>query len=130
MCIRDSLDRAAPWQAVKTDKAAAGRTIYTAIRAIDSLKLLLAPFLPFTSERLHAFLGYTQPLFGTQFVQPVQDALGEHNVLRYNPDGAAGRWQPSQIEAGRALQQPQPLFKKLDVSIVDEERGRLGEPHW
>jgi len=128
--VNKYLDRTAPWQAVKTDKAAAGRTIYTAIRAIDSLKLLLAPFLPFTSERLHAFLGYTQPLFGTQFVQPVQDALGEHNVLRYNPDGAAGRWQPSQIEAGRALQQPQPLFKKLDVSIVDEERGRLGEPHW
>ncbi|MEM5776660.1 MAG: class I tRNA ligase family protein, partial [Anaerolineaceae bacterium] len=73
--VNKYLDREAPWQAVKTDKAAAGRTIYTAIRAIDSIKILLAPFLPFTSERLHSFLGYTQPLFGTQFVETVQDNL-------------------------------------------------------
>lgn len=126
--VNKYLDREAPWQAVKTDKAAAGRTIYTAIRAIDSLKILLAPFLPFTSERLHGYLGYTQPLFGSQKIQTVQDSLGEHNVLGYDPDLASGFWQPSRIEAGRALLQPQPLFKKLDAAIVEEERSRLGEP--
>src|SRR5690606_31294718 len=40
------LDEQAPWTQVKTDKDAAGKTIYTALRAIDNLKLLLAPFLP------------------------------------------------------------------------------------
>ena len=126
--VNKYLDREAPWQSIKTDKAVAGRSIYTAIRAIDSLKIMLAPFLPFTSERLHGFLGYTQPLFGTQQVEKVKDALGEHNVLRYEPLEATGRWQPSQIEAGRILQQPQPLFKKLDMSIIEAERSRLGEP--
>jgi methionyl-tRNA synthetase len=57
----------APWYGViERDRAAAGRTVFTALRAIDSLKVLLAPFLPFTAERLHTFLGYDQPLFGEQ----------------------------------------------------------------
>jgi methionyl-tRNA synthetase len=122
------LDFTAPWQAIKTDRAAAGRAIFTAIRAIDSLKILLAPFLPFTSEKLHTFLGYTRPLFGTQSTATVSDGLGEHTILRYEANQASGEWAPSQIEAGRALAQPGPLFKKLDVKIVEEERARLGKP--
>ena len=60
------LDFTAPWQSIKTDRQAAARSVYTAIRAIDSIKLMLAPFLPHTSEKLHIYLGYTRPLFGTQ----------------------------------------------------------------
>lgn len=57
--VNKYLDQTAPWQAVKTDKAAAGRAIYTAIQAIDMLKILFAPFLPFTSEKLNKILGYS-----------------------------------------------------------------------
>ena len=122
------LDFTEPWQVIKTNRPAAGRAIYTAIRAIDSLKIMLAPFLPFTSEKLHIFLGYTQPLFGTQSTSEVSDQLGVHTILRYAAGSACGEWVPSQIEAGRALVQPGPLFKKLDVKIVEEERARLGQP--
>jgi len=125
--VNKYLDQTAPWQAVKTDKAAAGRAIYTAIRAIDSLKIMFAPFIPFTCERLHTFLGYDQPLFGTQKVISCQDSLGEHSALVYDPDGASGRWEPSLIKPGQQLRQPQPLFKKLDVKIIEEERARLGQ---
>ncbi len=52
------LDVNAPWSAIKTDKDGAAKTIFTALKAIDSLKVLFAPFLPFTSERLHGFFGY------------------------------------------------------------------------
>ncbi len=120
------LDHAAPWIAIKTDKAAAARSVYTALKAIDSLKVMLAPFLPFTSQRLHIFFGYTEPLFGKQGLETHADDLGEHTVLRYYPDGATGKWEPSQLEPGRKLQKPEPLFKKLDVSIVEAERARLG----
>jgi len=122
------LDITAPWSAIKTDRLAAARSVYTAIRAIDCLKVMLAPFLPFTSEKLHTFLGYSQPLFGSQYTQVVTDALGEHTALQYDASGATGAWGPSQIEAGRVLAQPAPLFKKLDVKIVEEERARLGKP--
>jgi len=125
--VNKYLDITAPWQAIKTDRQAAGRAIYTAIRAIDSLKIMLAPFLPFTSEKLHTFLGYDQPLFGTQSTEVVTDLLAQHTVLRYHPEGASGRWEPGQIQAGRVLRQPGPLFRKLEPKIVEEERARLGQ---
>ncbi len=124
--VNKYLDQAAPWKEIKTDKAAAATTIYTAMRVIDSLKVLFAPILPFTCERLHTILGYTEPLFGEQVVETYADNLGEHTVLRYLPSKAAGRWEPSQLPPGKAFQKPQPLFRKLDVSIVEEERARLG----
>jgi methionyl-tRNA synthetase len=99
-----------------------------ALRAIDSLKTMFAPFIPHTSERLHTYLGYTEPLFGTQSVEQRSDNLGEHSVLRYHGETATGCWEPGRLKAGQQLQPPQPLFKKLDVKIVEEERARLGQP--
>jgi methionyl-tRNA synthetase len=125
--VNKYLDTAAPWFEIKQEKTAAAKTIYTALRAIDSLKILLAPFLPFTCERLHSYLGYTRPLFGEQFVETCSDALGEHQVLRYRPANASGHWEPSQLAPGQALNPPAPLFRKLDESIVEEERSRLGQ---
>ncbi len=124
--VNKYLDQTAPWQAVKTDKEAAGRSIYTAIQAIDMLKILFAPFLPFTSEKLHTILGYQQPLFGSQFDQVVSDDLGEHKVLRYDASNASGKWEAGSLKAGAAFNPPVPLFKKLDVKIVEEERAKLG----
>jgi methionyl-tRNA synthetase len=124
--VNKYLDQVGPWFEIKRDKPAAARSIYTALRAIDSLKILFSPFLPFTSQRLHTFLGYTQPLFGVQFTEERTDVLGEHNVLRYKPNGASGRWEPSNLQPGQALVKPAPLFRKLDESVVEEERARLG----
>jgi methionyl-tRNA synthetase len=125
--VNKYLDQAGPWFEIKQDKTAAATTIYTALRAIDSLKVLLSPFLPFTCEHLHQYLGYDQPLFGEQFVETHQDSLGEHTVLRYRPGKAGGKWEPSQLPSGQALRQPAPLFRKLDESIVTSERARLGQ---
>lgn len=123
------LDQNAPWTAIKTDRAAAGLTIFTALKAIDSLKAMFAPFLPFTSERLHGVFGYATPLFGEQYTESVEDSLGVHTVLRYRPGGTGNSpsWVPSDLKPGAPLQQPAPLFKKLDASVVAEERARLGK---
>jgi methionyl-tRNA synthetase len=124
--VNKYLDQAAPWFEIKSDRDAAAKTIYTALRAIDSLKVLLSPFLPFTSERLNIYLGYEKAIFGDQGLETRSDELGEHEVLRYYPENGHGRWEPSQLPPGQALVQPGPLFKKLDDSIVEEERARLG----
>ncbi len=121
------LDQTAPWVAIKTDRQAAARSVYVSLRAIDSLKILFAPFLPHTSEKLHTFFANTTPLFGTQSVETCTDRLGEHSVLRYHNETATGRWEPSQLQPGQTLNQPTPLFKKLEHKIVDEERARLGK---
>jgi methionyl-tRNA synthetase len=125
--VNKYLDTSAPWFEIKTDKAAAAKSVYTAILAVDSIKTMLAPFLPFTSEQLHGFLGYDAPLFGTQFVTNIADSLGEHNALQYNPAGASGEWKAGNLKPGRTLRQPGPLFKKLDAEIIEQERARLGK---
>jgi methionyl-tRNA synthetase len=125
------LDVNAPWTAIKTDKDGASKTIYTALKAIDSLKVLFAPFLPFTSQRLHEFFGYETPLFGGQYTEEVTDSLGTHKVLRYRPVESLKverlKWRPSELKPGTRLNQPAPLFKKLDESVIEEERARLGK---
>ena len=126
--VNKYLDTTGPWFEIKQDKAAAGTSIYVAIKAIDSLKTLFAPFLPFTCEKLHRFLGYDQPLFGEQYIENITDSLGSHTALRYNPVPAGGSWQPSQLEPGHKLEKPAPLFKKLEESLIEEERSRLGQP--
>jgi methionyl-tRNA synthetase len=121
------LDANAPWTAIKTDRDSAALTIYTALRAIDSLKVLFAPILPFTCATLHSFFSYQDPLYGEQYTETVADSLGEHTVLRYKAGAEALSWKPSNLQPGQPLQQPAPLFKKLDEKVVvAEERARLG----
>jgi methionyl-tRNA synthetase len=122
------LDVNAPWSAIKTDKDAAALTIYTALKAIDSLKVMFAPFLPFTSEKLHAYFGYETPLFGEQYTQEIKDSLGTHTGLRYRVPATVDMvWRPSDLKPGQKLNQPGPLFKKLEESVIEEERSRLGK---
>jgi methionyl-tRNA synthetase len=128
--VNQYLDQTSPWSEIKKDKSEAAKTIYTALRAIDSLKVLFAPFLPFTSEKLHQYLGYDTPLFGEQYVEQVEDSLGTHNVLRYRDVSRTDSptyWKRSQLEPNQKLREPGPLFKKLEDSVVEEERARLGK---
>ncbi len=120
------LDDKAPWFQIKEDQKAAGTTVYVALRAIDSLKILLAPVLPFSSQKLHQMLGYQGSVIGTQRIETYQESEQSHLALTFDPDSLTARWAPSELPAGQALQEPQPLFKKLDASIVEEELARMG----
>lgn len=123
------LDEKAPWFQIKTDRQAAATTIFVALRAIDSLKTLVAPVLPFTSERVHGFLGRERPLFGHLAIERIEEGTRAHEVLRYHPlpdEGTVDRWRPSTLEAGRPLARPSALFEKLDAAPVARERERLG----
>jgi len=86
-------DERAPWKQVKEDAAEAGRTIGSMLNLINALKVLFAPFLPFTSARLHGLLGY-------------EDSLESHGW----------RWEP--LPVGRPLPKPSPLFVKIDPSTL------------
>jgi methionyl-tRNA synthetase len=78
-----------PWNTRKTDPAAAARSLYTALAAIEVLKVAFYPYLPFSSEKLNQMLGHTERL-------------------------DAGRWEAVRPQPGAALQEPVALFKKLD----------------
>ena len=97
------------------------------LKAIDSLKILFAPLLPFSSERLHHYLGYEGNLFGRQYTDTFKEEGGRvHEALCYDDSGAAGAWEPSKLPAGQTLHEPKPLFETLDESVIAEERARLG----
>ncbi len=124
------LDEKAPWRQIKEDPQAAATTIFVALRAIDSLNIMLAPVLPFSSERVRRALGYTRPLFGELAVEEFQETERSHLALVYRPlpeERTEDRWRPSELEPGRPLEPPEVLFKKLDESVVEEERRRLIE---
>ena len=126
--VNQYIDQTSPWSEVKKDKTEAAKSIYTALRAIDSLKVLFAPILPFTSEKLHQYLGYETPLFGEQYMEEVEDSLGVHNVMRYRPSSdPEPKWKRSELVPNQELKQPGPLFKKLEESVIEEERARLGK---
>lgn len=119
------LDGKAPWKAIKEDPAAAGTAIYVTLRVIDNLKVLLAPFLPHTCQKLHEYLGYDGQLFGRQYTEEYTETERVHVALRYDATDAVGRWQTSQLQPGQTLRQPEPLFKKLEPEVAEQEIARL-----
>ena len=97
------LDEKSPWKVIKENREAAATSLYTAICAISYLKTMLYPFLPFSSQKVHEYLGF------------------EGRVEDYG-------WEPQPPEAGQKLAEPEPLFTKLDDKLVEEETARLGKP--
>ena len=114
---------------IKKDRARTGTIMYVTLRAIDSLKVLFAPFLPFTCQRLHLMLGYSGGLLGQQIVHEYQEATRKHAALTYDYGGVTVQWKPSQLPVGQALGQVAPLFVKLDPKTADQERDKLGKPN-
>jgi methionyl-tRNA synthetase len=130
-CPRSADAQRQPWFQIKEDPADAATTVYVILRVVDNLKMILAPILPHTAQRLHEYLGYDGQLFGTQHVVEYQEearhgGVRSHEALTYDHTGAIGTWTPSALPAGQALRQPAPLFKKLDESVIEEEYARLG----
>ena len=96
------LEEKSPWKVIKTDKQAAAVTLYVALTVISGLRTAFYPFLPFSSQKLHEYLGYEGK---------VED------------DG----WQLRLPSPGQGLLPPQPLFVKLDDEIIEQETARLGK---
>lgn len=117
-----------PWKTIKQDEADAARSVYAILRVIDNLKILLAPFVPFSTQTVHEYLGYDGQLFGDLVIREVEEETRSHKVLMYDGSAAVGKWEKSQLQPGQQLRQPQPLFVKLEPEIVEVERAHLGAP--
>jgi methionyl-tRNA synthetase len=117
----------APWKIIESDRERAGTVLNVVLRCVDNLKILLAPFLPFTSQQLHHLLGYDDVIAGQPEQREVEEADGsEHAVLTGDYTKWTGRWAPSSLAAGQPLREPKPLFRKLDPElVVTEELARM-----
>jgi methionyl-tRNA synthetase len=83
------LDEQAPWKQIKVDRDAAGTTIYVMLQVLSGLRVLFYPYLPFSSQRLHEYLGFAG-------------------------DISAANWRPIPVPVGITLPVPVPLFPKLE----------------
>jgi methionyl-tRNA synthetase len=122
------LDRRAPWKTIKDDPADAARAVYAVLRVVNNLKILLAPFLPFTSQKLHEYLGFDGQLFGDLKIVEYAESTRSHEALVYDGSRAMGRWEAGTLPPGQPLREPAPLIVKLDPEIVEQERALLGAP--
>jgi methionyl-tRNA synthetase len=117
----------APWDLLRRDRERAGTVLFVALRIVDSLKVLLTPYLPFSAQRLHEFLGYDGTIAGPLSFEEIDEAGGQKHVVLTGDYGSwGGRWVPSELPAGQHLREPRPLFEKLDPEkVVAEELERM-----
>jgi methionyl-tRNA synthetase len=116
----------APWARLEDDRERAATILYVSLRVVDSLKAMLAPFLPFSAQRLHELLGYDDVIAGPLEFRTVAEDGSEHEVLTGEYQSWSGRWEPSALPAGQLLREPAPLFAKLDPErVVADELARM-----
>ena len=125
--VNQYLSEQAPWAVIKEDRERAGTILYVALRCLDNLKTLFAPFLPFSSQALHELLGHDGYLAGPLLFEDVEEADGAgHTVLTGDYASWCGRWQAGELSVGQALAEPRQLFRKLDPdTVVAEELARM-----
>ena len=100
------LDHKEPWKTLKIDPSGTATTLWVVLSVINCLKVALYPFIPFSSERLHQMLGFT-------------DTISDNGW----------RWEPS-LEAlppNQTMTTPTPLFSKLEEEVATTEIERLGQ---
>ncbi len=79
-----------PWKAAKSDPARAGTSLYVALCAINALDVALYPFLPFSSQKVHEYLGLSGG---------IEDA----------------GWEARLPQPGATLGAAEPLFRKFET---------------
>ncbi|MFZ1771667.1 MAG: class I tRNA ligase family protein, partial [Caldilinea sp.] len=121
--VNQYLNEHAPWKMIGENPQRAATVVYVALQAIDWLKLIWGPILPYASEAVQQMLGYNRPLFGRQYTEVVEDGRGRHLVLRYDHGAASGVWEAGVLPPGQALREPKPLFVKLDEDLMAEKLG-------
>ena len=120
----------APWT-LKADADLARRdtVLHVALQLIDDAKTLLTPFLPASSDKVHAMLGGTGVWAGMPELREVQDLDGGPGYPVLMGDYATEAvWKSQPIRPGTPIALPVPLFTKLDPSVIQEELDRLAPP--
>jgi methionyl-tRNA synthetase len=118
----------APWK-LKEDLDRQGTVLHVVLQAVSDCNVLLTPFLPHTSQRVHELLGgqgvwAPMPTITDVFEVDEDGSRNEYSVLTGDYD-AGGRWESTPVVAGTPLETPTPVFRKLDPGVVDEELARL-----
>jgi methionyl-tRNA synthetase len=96
-------DQTQPWTLIKTDEDGCATVLHICLKIVQTLSILMAPYLPFSSEKIWKQLGFTTPL---------------------------KNWADSDkpLNVGFTIEKPTPLFKKLlleECVMQEDPFGKL-----
>jgi methionyl-tRNA synthetase len=94
------LNDKAPWHLIKEKKENAGHVFNICAQAVYALGVLLAPFIPETSEKILEFLNISD--------KPDWNSINESSVV-----------------GGLKIKSPKPLFQKLDIDDLQESLKQI-----
>ncbi len=82
------LNATEPWKVLKVDKQRGSTILFVALSAINGIRIMFQPFLPFSSQTLDSMLG-----------------------------GSVG-WERQELQPGSPLPKPAPLFRKVETDEI------------
>ena len=82
------LNATEPWKVLKVDKQRGSTILFVALSAINGIRIMFQPFLPFSSQTLDSMLG---------------ESVG---------------WERQELQPGSPLPKPAPLFRKVETDEI------------
>ena len=117
----------APWKLRETDPDRMATVLHVALQAVDDCKALLTPFLPHSAQTVHELLGGQGTWSAAPQIEEVKDLDdgSPYPIITGDYTQQLATWGSTPLHSGTPLAAPTPVFKKLDVGIVEEELARL-----
>jgi methionyl-tRNA synthetase len=114
-----------PWK-VKDDPVRLATILHVTAQAVSDCNTMLSPFLPHSSNAINTILGGAGDIAPMPVIREVDDLDGGPAYPIITGDYSdVHRWGRVAIVAGTPVAKPEPVFTKLDPSVVDEELARL-----
>ncbi|PWH05526.1 methionine--tRNA ligase [Brachybacterium endophyticum] len=100
--------------------------LHVLAQAVTDLNTLLSPFLPFSANQVEKALGGARVIAPLPEAREVDDLDGgpSYAIITGDYTGVPA-WEHREVEVGRPVAKPSPIFVKLDPKVVDEELDRL-----
>ena len=103
-----------------------GTVLHVIAQAISDCTTMLSPFLPHSSNQVHAAMGGLGEIAPMPRIEDVDDLDGGEGYPIITGDyTTTPRWESRPITVGAPIAKPSPIFTKLDPSVVEEELARL-----
>ncbi len=100
--------------------------LHVTAQAVSDCNTLLAPFLPHSANAVDSALGGKGDLAPLPRIEEVEDLDGGPGYPIITGDyHSVVPWKRRLVVPGTPVAKPTPIFAKLDVSVVEEELGRL-----
>jgi methionyl-tRNA synthetase len=74
-----------PWKTIKSDKQKAANTLYVAVQIVKQLAVIMAPFIPFTSEKLWHLLNLEGSVHEQNWSETEKLMHAQHKINKASP---------------------------------------------